>query len=133
MVPDAKKTSLGLEYFCTQGDELWQKDDINMINFALNELEKIGIVYRRYLIDAFVVRQPNAYPFYSMGYLKNVNLILDYLSGFCNLQTIGRSGLFRYDNSDHSLLTGIRAANNFLDDRRQDPWQLNMKREYIES
>ena len=133
MVPDAKKTSLGLEYFCTQGDELWQKDDINMINFALNELEKIGIVNRRYLIDAFVVRQPNAYPFYSMGYLKNVNLILDYLSGFCNLQTIGRSGLFRYDNSDHSLLTGIRAANNFLDDRHQDPWQLNMKREYIES
>lgn len=133
MVPDAQKTSLGLEYFCSEGDDLWQKDDINLINFALKELENVGIISRRYLIDAFVVRQPNAYPFYSMDYSKNVAIIRDYLSGFCNFQTMGRSGLFRYDNSDHALLTGIYAANNYLGKGRYDLWRVNADSEYLES
>ena len=133
MVPDTRKTSLGLEYFCSQGDGLWQTDDINLINFSLKELEKIGIVSRRYLIDAFVVRQPNAYPLYSMDYTSNIGIIRNYLSRFSNFQTMGRSGLFRYDNSDQALLTGIDAANNFLGKGYYDPWQLNSDRTYLES
>ena len=133
MVPDTRKTSLGLEYFCSQGDGLWQTDDINLINFSLKELEKIGIVSRRYLIDAFVVRQPNAYPLYSMDYTSNIGIIRNYLSRFSNFQTMGRSGLFRYDNSDQALLTGIHAANNFLGKGYYDPWQLNSDRTYLES
>lgn len=110
MVADIKKTSLGLEYFCNEGNSLWNMNDADLIRHALGELEEIGAVSRRYFIDGFVVRRPNVYPVYLLGYQKNVDIIRNYLARFCNLQTIGRGGLFRYDNSDDALLSGIYAA-----------------------
>lgn len=132
MVPDLKKTSLGLEYFCNKNDSLSSMSDIDLIKFALSELEKLGIVDRKRYISGFVVRQENAYPFYSMGYAKNVAVIRNYLSGFGNLQTIGRAGLFRYDNSDHALMTGICAARNFLGDGNYDIWNMAKDEGYLE-
>ena len=114
MVLDPKKTSLGLEYFCNEGDGLWNMNDVDLVNYAVSELEKIGIVSRSYLIDGFVVREPNAYPFYSLNYQAHRYAIRNYISGFSNLQTIGRAGLFQYGNSDYALLTGIYAAKKFL-------------------
>ena len=125
MVPDFRKTSLGIEYFCNKGDSFWRMSDVDLIRRAINELEKIGIVSRKYLINGFVVRCANAYPVYSLDYQANVRIIRDYLRGFSNLQTMGRAGLFRYDNSDHALLTGMCAAENFLGNSHQDIWKIN--------
>ncbi len=133
MVIDPKKTSLGLEYFCTEGDELWRMNDVDLINYAIRELESIGIVSRRYLVNGFVVRCQNAYPIYSLGYQKNMDIVRGYLSRFTNLQTIGRGGLFRYDNSDHALLTGIYAAKNFLGAGHYDLWKVSAEDGYLES
>ncbi|MBI3306625.1 MAG: NAD(P)/FAD-dependent oxidoreductase [Candidatus Omnitrophica bacterium] len=132
MVADAKKTSLGLEYFCTQGDEFWNMNNPDMINFAMEELEKIGIAKRRDLINGFVLRCANVYPVYSLQYEKHITVIRRYLENFENLQTLGREGLFRYDNSDHALLTGIYAARNFLGEGPFDVWNVNTEKQYLE-
>lgn len=133
MVADSRHTSLGLEYFCTEGDALWRMNDVEVINFAMGELERLGVVSRRHLIDGFVVRQPNVYPVYSLDYQTHVATIRRYLESFSNLQTLGRGGLFRYDNSDHALLTGIYAARNFLGKGPYDVWRVNTDGEYLES
>lgn len=133
MVVDLKKTSLGLEYFCTEDDNLWVMNDVELINYALGELEKIGIASRRHFITGFVVRRSHAYPVYALDYRKHVNTIRMFLGQFSNLQTIGRSGLFRYDNSDHALTTGICAARNILGPERRDIWEINTDKEYLES
>lgn len=127
MVVDLKKTSLGLEYFCTEEDSLWNMNDMDLIDYAIEELEKIGIISRRHLISGFVVRRPHAYPVYSLDYQENVDIIRRYLDRFCNLQTMGRGGLFRYDNSDRTLLSGIYAARNFLEKANYDVWRGNLE------
>jgi protoporphyrinogen oxidase len=132
-VIDRRKTTLGLEYFCNEGDSLWLANDVDLIQFAINELEKIGIASRKHLINAFVVRCAHAYPVYSLDYQKSVDIIRDYLSIFKNFQTMGRGGLFRYDNSDHALLTGIYAAKNFLGKSTFDLWAVNTEDGYLET
>jgi len=114
MVPDNRKTSLGLEYFCSQNDNLWHMNDIDIINYALEELEKIGIVSRKYFINGFVVRRPHAYPVYSMNYKESLDILLDFLKNFSSLKTIGRGGLFHYDNSDLALSCGMASARIFI-------------------
>jgi len=133
MVADPNKTSLGLEYFCTVGDALWEMNDIDLIDYAMKELEKIGIASRKHLIHGFVVRQADVYPIYHLGYKVHVDIIRRYLSQFSNFQTIGRQGLFRYDNSDHALLTGIYAAKNFLSEGSSNLWSLDADEGYLES
>jgi len=124
MSADFKKTSLGLEYFCSQGDSVWAMNDKELIAYALGELESLGIVSGKYFRDGFVSRHADTYPVYLRGYQKNVEVIRKYLAKFSNLQTIGRAGLFRYDNSDHALLTGIHAARNFLGQSSSDIWKI---------
>jgi len=114
MVPDNRKTSLGLEYFCTEGDSLWNMNDVDLINYAAKELEKVGIISRRHLINGFIVRRPDVYPVYSLDYKRSVDVIKEYLNRFTNLSCMGRGGLFRYDNSDRALLSGIYTAKEFL-------------------
>lgn len=133
MVADPEKTSLGLEYFCAEGDSLWEMNNVDLINHAVKELEKIGLVSRRHLIDGFVVRCPNVYPVYSIDYIKNLDIVRNYLTGFDNFQTIGRGGLFRYDNSDHALLTGIYAAKVSLGQGNCNVWDIAPDKAYLES
>ena len=133
MVADPTKTSLGLEYFCTEGDALWRMNEVDLIHFAVAELEQLGLASRRHLIDGFVVRRPNVYPVYSLDYQRHVATIRSYLEGLSNLQTLGRGGLFRYDNSDHALLTGIYAARNVLGKGPYDVWTVNTDGQYLES
>jgi len=132
MVTDLNKTSLGLEYFCAEEDDLWNMDDVALIDYALRELAYIGITSRKHLINGFIVRRANTYPVYSLDYWDNIVTIQQYLKNFSNLQTIGRSGLFRYDNSDHALLTGIYAARNFLKQGNYDLWNVNTDKDYLE-
>ena len=133
MTLDPQKTSLGLEYFCDEEEALWSMNDLNLIQYSLEELERIGIFARKYLISAFVVRYANAYPVYSMNYQADLGVIKEYLRRFSNLQCIGRAGLFRYDNSDHALLTGIYAARNYLNGGRYNLWEVNADQGYLES
>lgn len=133
MVLDPNKTSLGLEYFCDEGDWFWRMNDVDLINLAVNEVERIGIVSRRNLIDGFVVRNAYAYPVYNLDYKKHVGVIREYLKRFENFQAMGRSGLFQYDNSDHALYQGICAARNFLGKTKCDLWDFGGNKMYLES
>ncbi len=133
MMADQTKTSLGIEYFCSEKDMLWKLDDEGLVSFAVKELGKLGIDVENYLVDGFVVRYPNAYPIYSLDYKLHLEKIRKYLDGFVNFQTMGRGGLFRYDNSDHALLTGFNAANNYLGLDTQDIWEIDCDKDYLES
>lgn len=132
MTVNPSRTSLGLEYFCTEGDELWEMNDVDLIDLALEELDNIGIVSRKHLINGFVVRRRNVYPVYSLDYQKSLDVVREYLLRFENLQTMGRTGLFRYDNSDHAMLSGIAAAKNYLSKCHYNLWSQGPQQEYLE-
>jgi protoporphyrinogen oxidase len=131
MVPDPGKTSLGLEYFCTEGDALWRMADAELIELGKREMEQIGLVNPANVIDGTVVRQLKAYPVYNGTYAKYLATIKDYLATFRNLQTVGRNGLHKYNNQDHSMLTAMLAARNILGERH-DVWNVNTERSYHE-
>ena len=131
MVKDENFTGLGLEYFCTEGDELWSKKDKDLIKLGLKELEVIKLAKSSQFIDGFVAKVPNAYPVYAYNYEDFLKMIKDYLARFKNFQTIGRGGMFRYNNMDHSILSGIYAARNTLGENR-NIWDINIEQEYHE-
>lgn len=125
MVPDPTKTSLGVEYFVTEGDDIWNLGNAELIDLAAGELQRLGLVSSKALVSGFVARVPNAYPVYSPGYQGAVARIRSFLSSFRNLRVMGRAGLFRYNNSDHALLTGICAARNSMG-AGYDLWSLDI-------
>jgi protoporphyrinogen oxidase len=131
MVPDQTYTSLGMEYFCDQGDELWQKSDEELLKLAKRELGQLGLADPQLVVDGCVIRQAKAYPVYDTDYQKHLAVIRDYLSGIDNLQTVGRNGMHRYNNQDHSMLTGLLAARNVTGEEH-DLWQVNTERSYYE-
>jgi len=133
MVADPSKTTLGLEYFCNEGDEFWNMADEDMFNLAADEVSKIKICDRAKIGDYVVVRVPKAYPVYDMAYPKHLKVIRDYLDGFENLQPIGRYGMFKYNNMDHSILTGLLAARNIIAGSKvNNIWNVNTDDEYQE-
>lgn len=131
MVPDKKHIALGLEYFATEGDDLWKMKDKDLIDLALTELEKIHLGKKKDFVDGFVIRVPKAYPVYDSAYPKNIKTVRNYLDGFKNLQPIGRYGMFKYNNMDHSILTGLYAAEHILGQHR-NVWEVNADQEYHE-
>lgn len=132
MVPDAGRTGLGLEYFCTEGDELWRTPDDELIAFATREVAQIGLARAEEVEDGFVVRVPKAYPIYDGSYRQHLDVLRNYLARFANLQTIGRNGLHRYDNQDHAMLTGMFAVRNIVFGEQNDVWSVNVDDEYQE-
>ena len=132
MVPDSSKTCLGMEYFCSEGDELWSRSDSELIEFASREIVDLSLLSNINKIeDGTVIRQLKAYPVYDQEYRQHLQVIQDYLQGFDNLQTIGRNGMHRYNNQDHSMLTGLLAAKNVLGENH-DLWDVNTERSYYE-
>ncbi len=131
MVPDATKTSLGLEYFCQEGDAVWTAADADLIALGARELEAIGLARAADVRDGAVVRQAKAYPIYDAAYAACLDTIKAWLAGLANLQTIGRNGLHKYNNQDHSMLTALRAAEN-VEGARHDVWAINTERSYHE-
>ena len=125
MVPDPSQTSLGAEYFVNQGDETWNLPDEALIRLALEELEKVRFPLKTHFLKGWVVRIPNAYPVYNAGYRESLSLLRGYLTHFKNLQVVGRAGLFRYNNSDHAILTGLYAARNLLGENH-DLWAVDV-------
>lgn len=121
---DKNQTILGLEYFCSENDDFWKKSDQELINLGLRELEKIRLGRQKDYVSGFVIRVPKAYPVYEGNYSACVNLIRIYLKKYKNLQTIGRAGLFRYNNMDHSIQAGLYAARN-ITGGSNDVWSIN--------
>jgi protoporphyrinogen oxidase len=132
MVPDAHRTSLGLEYFCFETDEIWKKPDRDLLDLAAKEIGLLGLADPRRVVDGTVIRSKKTYPIYDAGYQSNIEIIRDYVSSFSNLQTVGRNGLHRYNNQDHSMLTALRAVDNIMGGR-QSVWDINADDEYHEA
>jgi protoporphyrinogen oxidase len=132
MVPDPSKTCLGMEYFCSVGEPLWEMSDVELIRLATQEAIALGLgVKPGDVEDGVVIRQRKAYPVYDAEYRQHLQVIQDYLSTFDNLQTVGRNGMHRYNNQDHSMLTAMLAVRN-LDGEDHDLWTVNTERSYHE-
>ncbi|MDQ3890484.1 MAG: NAD(P)/FAD-dependent oxidoreductase [Actinomycetota bacterium] len=132
MVPDAGKACVGLEYFCFAGDELWTMSDEGLVRLAAHELEELGLAPREKVERGYAVRVPRAYPMYDADYAERVEGIRGWLDGIGNLQQVGRNGLHRYNNSDHSMLTAIRAVENLTAGTSHDIWAVNAESVYHE-
>jgi protoporphyrinogen oxidase len=132
MVPDPSKACVGLEYFCFAGDDLWETTDDGLVELAGRELEQLGLAGREDVERGFVVRVPKAYPMYDPDYADRVATIRAWLDGVENLQQVGRNGLHRYNNSDHSMLTAIRAVENVTSGSDHDLWAVNADSVYHE-
>jgi protoporphyrinogen oxidase len=132
MVPDPKKASIGMEYFCFQGEGLWVQSDEELVAMATAEIEKLGLAKASQVEKGYVTRVPLAYPMYDEGYKAHVETIKGWLEGFDNVQQVGRNGLHRYNNSDHSMLTAMRAVENICDGADHDLWAVNAESAYHE-
>jgi len=132
MVPDPGQCSLGLEYFCNEGDALWSTEDEALIELAKRELASLGLAKREEVTDGCVFRMPKSYPVYDSGYRELLDEIRAYVDSFENFQTVGRNGLHRYNNQDHAMLTGMYAVRNSLFGKTHDLWSVNAEQEYHE-
>lgn len=132
MVPDPNTSSLGLEYFCFEGDDLWGMSDADLIELGRREIDTIGLVPGSSVIDGCVVRMPKAYPVYDDSYRDRVAVIRRWLSRFDNLELAGRNGMHKYNNQDHSMMTALLAARNILGLGSYDTWKVNTDAEYHE-
>ena len=132
MTADKNKTNLAAEYICWESDDLWQKGDDELVELGKKEITQLGLVDLNLIEKGFVIRNSHAYPVYHLDYQKDLKIIFEYLKGFKNLQLIGRSGMYRYNNMDHSILTGFYAARNLLGEKH-DVFTVNADEEYLES
>ncbi len=131
MLPNPDTASIGMEYFCQENDGLWSMSDEDLRELAASELEILGLAKGDTVIDAAIIRQPKAYPVYDEDYKEALGVLQEWISGLENFQTIGRNGLHRYNNQDHSMLTAMYAAQNILGSTN-DLWDVNVERSYHE-
>lgn len=133
LVKDKDKIFISLEYFCNEGDEYWNMSDEDFIEMAVDETAKLGIIKKEDVINSTRLRVQKAYPAYFDSY-RDFDKIREYLDKFENLYCIGRNGQHRYNNMDHSMLTGMEAVNVILGKVTKDVlWNINAEQEYHES
>jgi protoporphyrinogen oxidase len=132
MVPDQSKACVGLEYFCFEGDDLWSMSDDELVALASRELEQLGLASQSKVERGYAVRVPKAYPMYDRDYEERVAAVRSWLETVANLQQVGRNGLHRYNNSDHSMLTAMRAVENIVQGTSHDLWAVNAESVYHE-
>ena len=130
LVPNDTHSSLGLEYFTSSQDDLWTLSDEQVIDVAVEDLQKLGFATSSDVVEGLAVRYDKAYPVYDVGYETRVNTIREYLAGFANLICVGRAGLFRYNNMDHSVYTGMLAVRRF-NGSDDDPWDVNLENQFL--
>ena len=133
MVPDPDAACVGMEYFCFKGDHLWNMADEDLVALASEELEKLGLARREQVRRGYVVRVPLAYPMYDETYAERVASIRSWLDPLQGFQQVGRNGLHRYNNSDHSMLSAMRAVDNALHATGHDIWSVNVESVYHET
>jgi protoporphyrinogen oxidase len=125
---------IGMEYFANEGDELWSKGDAEMAAFALDELCQLHLIERDDVLDQTVLRVPKAYPAY-FGSYERFDVIREWVDGLTNLFLIGRNGMHRYNNQDHSILTAFAAVENISKgvEAKNNIWEVNVEKEYHET
>ena len=133
MVSDPKLKWIGLEYFCNEGDALWSLSDEQLKQLGKDEIAKIGIVDADKVVDSVVIRMPKTYPAY-FGTYNEFDVVRNYLDGFENLFLMGRNGMHKYNNQDHSMLTAMTVVENIRDGRttKENIWDINTEQEYHE-
>ena len=133
MVADPTKMWIGLEYFCNDTDPLWKMSDEDIKKFAVAEMEKIGILRKSDVLDGHVVRVPKTYPAY-FGTYDRFDVIQKFTDRLENLFLVGRNGMHKYNNQDHSMLTAMAAAENIMNDvhDKSNLWAVNTEQEYHE-
>jgi protoporphyrinogen oxidase len=133
MVADRSKTWIGLEYFCNDTDELWKMPDDAIRDFAVKEVERIGILKASDVLDGHVVRVPKTYPAY-FGTYERFDELRGFTDRFTNLYLVGRNGMHKYNNQDHSMLTAMAAVENVLAgiETKDNLWDINTEQEYHE-
>lgn len=133
MVADPNTVWIGMEYFCAEGDGIWSMGDENLKLFALSELEKLGLADPGDLLDGIVLRVPKAYPGY-YGTYNEFPIVRDYMDSISNLFLVGRNGMHRYNNQDHSMLTARYAATAIMENSldKAPLWDVNVDDEYHE-
>jgi protoporphyrinogen oxidase len=133
LVENSQNIWLGLEYFCQENDDLWNLSETDFFEFAVQEMIKLDLITREDVLDGTVLKVPKTYPAYFGSYEK-FDVITDYLNGIQNLFPIGRNGMHRYNNQDHSMLTGMMAAENIVNGitDKTEMWKINTEMEYHE-
>jgi protoporphyrinogen oxidase len=133
LVKNKDKVWIGLEYFCNQGDDLWNMNDNDFIQFSINELHSINIIDKKEVIESTIIRMPKTYPAY-YGTYPQFNLIRNFTDTYENLFLVGRNGMHKYNNQDHSMLTSIIAVNNIINGvtKKENIWNVNTETEYHE-
>jgi protoporphyrinogen oxidase len=133
MVADPNTVWLGLEYFCYDTDDLWRMSDADLLRLGEDEMARIGVIERGTVLDGVVLRMPKTYPAY-FGTYDRFDEVRDFLDGFENLFPVGRNGMHKYNNQDHSILTAMLAVENLRDGRtdKSNLWDVNTEGEYHE-
>ena len=127
------RTCLGLEYFVNEGDELWTSSDEDLVELGKTEMERIGLLDPSVVEAGYVVRMPKAYPMYDATYQANVEVIREWLtSNATNVHPVGRNGMHKYNNQDHSMYTAMLAVENIFG-ADHDVWSVNVEEEYHET
>ena len=127
------RTCLGMEYFVFEGDDLWSTQDEDLIALGERELLTLGLVTEGQVEGGYVVRMPKAYPVYDQGYQEAVDTIREWLSeAVPNVFPVGRNGMHKYNNQDHSMLTAMLSVDNLLNDAEHDVWSVNVEADYHE-
>jgi protoporphyrinogen oxidase len=132
MVPDPGRTCLGMEYFCFEGDGLWTSSDADLLTLASRELEALGLAKATDVVDGTVVRMPKAYPIYDAEYREHLDRVRSYIDRVPNMHTVGRNGMHKYNNQDHSMYTAMLTLENMLGQAQHDVWAVNTDFEYHE-
>jgi protoporphyrinogen oxidase len=131
LVPEPGRTCLGLEYFCFEGDDLWSTPDAQLIAAAARELEQIGLASGRDVVDGTVIRVKKAYPIYDAAYRDHLHAVRAFIDPIPNLHTVGRNGMHKYNNQDHSMLTAMMTLWN-MRGASYDVWAVNTDFDYHE-
>ena len=121
-----------MEYFCHEHSKIWKKDDSFIIELAKKEIKKLNLINKSEITEAYVVRSEKAYPIIEKGYQKKIEILKSWLSKISNFTPIGRTGMFKYNNQDHAILTGLIGARKVAINQNLDPWLVNIDAEYHE-
>ena len=126
------KTCLGLEYFVNVNDEMWSMDDEELIELGTKELNSLKLIKKDSVLEGYVFRMPKAYPTYDLDYQKNVNIISSWLKkDHQHIYPIGRNGMHKYNNQDHSMMTAVLSVRNIFGEKN-DIWKVNVEEDYHE-
>ena len=133
MIPEEGKTCLGLEFFVNEGDELWVTDDEDLVALGTTEMAKLGLLDPARVERGYVVRMPKAYPMYDASYKANVDTLRSWLTDATrNVHPVGRNGMHRYNNQDHSMYTAMLTVENLVNGTSHDVWEVNVEADYHE-